>query len=59
VKKLEPLCTVAEAVEILHIDEKTVRRRIKTGRCDRSKSAVCGGLIRGIDTAACKPYPSR
>jgi DNA-directed RNA polymerase specialized sigma24 family protein len=28
VKKLEPLCTVAEAAEILNIDEKTVRRRI-------------------------------
>jgi excisionase family DNA binding protein len=45
----------------LHIDEKTVRRRIKDGALRSIKI----GRLRRIDprdlddTAACKPYPSR
>lgn len=44
-KKLEPPCTVAEAAEILNIDEKTVRRRIKDGALRSIKI----GLLRRID----------
>jgi excisionase family DNA binding protein len=45
VKKLEPLCTVAEAAEILNIDQKTVRRRIKDGALRSIKI----GRLRRID----------
>lgn len=44
-KKVEPLCTVAEAAEILNIDEKTVRRRIKDGALRSIKI----GRLRRID----------